>query len=587
MDGRFEFGTLPEVEYKLLVFAPGYRTSSFVVGGIGVSGQNPVLALSWSETGNSVEGRVLTQQGDPVSGATVSIQAEIAAASRNRWKEAQIAGEDGYYRFEGLPDGNSWVTAIKSGYGPALAKVEFSLGREQVADLVLKTKEEIDPLTLWQLDVQILDEHGIPLTGAELHLYDGLSGTDRFEYADQSGMARFEDLTRNSHTLTVEAQGYLTETLLVGPEARESLQITLSPEEPVTTGEAGLTVIVSDPDGNLLPGIAGFLYVDGHPDFPFAQAATDTDGRIEFLGLSPQSYRLQLYNSEFLPVESVFSLASDEHRTISVILEPVPSSPGPGEIIGFVTSAGGGPVEGARVMAYNSSTGGFSEEISQVDGSYSLNVDSGQILLTVKDAAHFPYKHAKLIALEVEGSIRVDVQLVPLSQEGNASVSGLIRNTGGQPLSDVSVLVRHQAEDASWQTQTGADGRYEVEDLIPGPYRIFIGHQGYEPVDMAFDLASGQTLTLDFDLLPAGLADLQGFVFGPEGEMIEDALIRIPLFGRETFSMEDGRYFLDSLPVEPGLEIQIECSFNGFADVRKLIIEQPVLYDLDFHLHQL
>jgi protocatechuate 3,4-dioxygenase beta subunit len=73
-----------------------------------------VSAPLWAQTGAAVTGRVTLDAGDPMAGAAVVLE---------ELKREVRTGEDGTYRFDGIPPGNYHVSVRAEGYSTRRTEV--------------------------------------------------------------------------------------------------------------------------------------------------------------------------------------------------------------------------------------------------------------------------------------------------------------------------------------------------------------------------------------------------------------------------------------------------------------------------------
>jgi len=76
------------------------------------------------------------------------------------------------------------------------------------------------------------------------------------------------------------------------------------------------------------------------------------------------------------------------------------------------------------------------------------------------------------------------------SQQGHASVSGVIKDSDGQPVPGAVVVLKNTHQG----TQTSADGAYKLDNLAPGNYILLISSIGYTGDSVALTLRENQQL---------------------------------------------------------------------------------------------
>lgn len=79
---------------------------------------------------------------------------------------------------------------------------------------------------------------------------------------------------------------------------------------------------------------------------------------------------------------------------------------------------------------------------------------------------------------------------------GTASVAGIVRSPGGQPLADAEIRVAS----AGFITTTGADGRFSMRGLPAGTQLFYVRRLGYAATEGDIELRAGRTVTQDVTL---------------------------------------------------------------------------------------
>jgi hypothetical protein len=117
-DGRFSFLGLPAARFDLHVSKPGYIETTY--GATSIGGQGTPIAVGANQTvdvtiriarGAALEGRILTEIGEPLGGVQVSAMRVRPDAPPARAGEPMVTDDRGMYRLFGLPPGEYLVLA--------------------------------------------------------------------------------------------------------------------------------------------------------------------------------------------------------------------------------------------------------------------------------------------------------------------------------------------------------------------------------------------------------------------------------------------------------------------------------------------
>ena len=149
--------------------------------------------------------------------------------------------------------------------------------------------------------------------------------------------------------------------------------------------------------------------------------------------------------------------------------------------------------------------------------------------------------------------------LVPtasLAQEGTATLSGRVLDvTDGAPVSFVSVLLENaDSGERLTGTLTGEDGRFLVQGLPPGEYRVSLSFPGFYAAET--DLLVGE-LNQSFDLGDVRLVRLEDF---SEEITVTAEAIRAAGLDTQVFQLGDGPAqstgsLLDAMKNLPGVTV--------------------------------
>jgi N-acetylneuraminic acid mutarotase len=128
----------------------------------------------------------------------------------------------------------------------------------------------------------------------------------------------------------------------------------------------------------------------------------------------------------------------------------------------------------------------------------------------------------------------------PGDPAATATVSGVVTAATGGVIEGASVQI------GTVTATTGADGRFELEDLPVGSATIVTSASGFDPLSESVNLVAG-TNTHDVVLTPTPTATVSGAVTAATGAVIEGASVKIGSVTGTTGA--DGRFELDDLPV--------------------------------------
>jgi hypothetical protein len=169
--------------------------------------------------------------------------------------------------------------------------------------------------------------------------------------------------------------------------------------------------------------------------------------------------------------------------------------------------------------------------------------------------------------------IAVLVPATSVAQPGTAILAGRILEMGDAPIAFASVVVDNATSGQQVSgTLSGEDGRFRIEGLPPGTYRVRISFVGFYPADTDVLVSP---LNQTYDLGDIRLPKLEGF---EEKVTVTAETLRAEGLDTQVFRLDDGPSqstgtILDALKTLPGVTVDEEgkVSLRGSNQVAVLI----------------
>ena len=567
--------------------APGPQEATSAPLGAADGGRTAALAPSAPTTGSGVlTGEVRSPEGDPLAGAVVELTRSDIAPSLEGL-EAVFGADDypvyegrtdssGRYRFEGLiPASNYRVQAQHSSYAPSSHG-----GLSVSADAVTQRDLELRPGH--SIEGMVTDMVRVPIEGARVTLMSQAASDlpltrtprgARFAYSDEQGVFQFIGVAEGVYAVRVDLEGYATmirgHVQVRAPKRGErarSMRVPfrLEPEH-VLRGR------VVDQDGR---GLAGAV-VEGRFDRPALSnrgyAMTDAQGQFEMRGLAPVELALSVRLEGYLNhSESEVPVDGDGHEVVLLQL---------GRAAGFARSAATEsplPRFRARLRSWLSgeqALGGVVQEreFESDQGYFQFQgLPAGLFVVEVLAPGHAPaisepFQSGPGMAFgEADVLAPIGARLTGRVVDGatRAPVEGVVVRTldPGRGLSPLAALGldTQVRETTDARARTDAEGRFELDGMAGGTYRLLLLHDDYS--DGAVDgvrVLTGEELELGDVVVHAG-ATLTGTVRDHLGQPIARAEVQLlgvasaaagSVGGQfRTQSDAQGRFHLHNLP---------------------------------------
>ncbi len=288
--GNFTFHDLAARRYRLVAMAPGYATR--YRGDLEVSGSGTTEGIELIlASGDVIEGKVTSEEGAPIEGATVTF------SSRNSWGRG-MTDKEGHYKVTNLGVGPYTAQARASGYStnekreafPEDGRIDFELSHDGYAwgQVIDKTTEK--PVPRFTVSLQK------PRRGRQ----NSWSTRKRLNVEDSEG--RFKIFAADdTYRLQIESRGhiiYQKEGVTVHVNSvPQQLKVTLIPG-------GAIEGWVRDHNGEVVPHTSIFLRKFGGPaEEGFRRVGnTESDGYFFIQALETGSYEVAFMNKPRIPL---------------------------------------------------------------------------------------------------------------------------------------------------------------------------------------------------------------------------------------------------------------------------------------------
>ncbi|HOR27659.1 MAG TPA: carboxypeptidase regulatory-like domain-containing protein, partial [Candidatus Sumerlaeota bacterium] len=552
--GKYEFKHLEPGPWVIEVGKPGYAPQRAEV----VLQPDKRLELDFALQPNmddvgEIAGAVIDNEtGEPVPDAFVFVRDPLKDGPHDVIGDS--TDEHGRYSIPGLPAGRYEVHAVHPDYERAKKTVEVHAGLLSVLNFDLTPRQE--PGT-GSLLVRVADaDTGLPVAEAIVTI-EGI-----FTFAplltDENGELAFDSLAAGERRVQVDKQGYEHQQQIARIEAGRQtlLEFELVPltgsrlgaiagrvinganEAPIEHARVYYRLIEHDDDDD-------DKSHDASPDGPFVE--TGPDGVYEIPDLRPGLYGLKVVAEGFYSQWNKAEVKPGETTRVPFALRLiVPAEAGflAGQVTDAATSE---PVVGARVffarqdevdktMMLDATDESRPHVVTDENGNYETPpLRPGQYLLVVRARGYEPAR--RMAEVRSGETTEVNFSLVPFVPVEPGSITGLVLDgLTSQPIAgaliffapvvpdapDGSVAPHDDLADHLPSVRTDNTGRYQIDDLRPGRYRLIARARGYLPATARAEVQSGQSTRVNFALRPDPNPDagvIQGRVIDRESNL--------------------------------------------------------------------
>lgn len=347
----------------------------------------------------SVSGRVTTDDGEPVAGATVTLVDPDGA------ERSAVSDSTGFYVLDGVPVGDyTFEVEPPPGYGVV-----------SVPEPLTVPVDTEDPITDQDVVLQqapsisgTVTAGGEPVPGAVVTITGPGGTTSTITGAD--GGYQFDALPPGEHTVTVEvperyvADGPTEQTVTVETEDLVDVDFALE-----RLGSIGGVVV--DGDGEPVPGVTVVVSGPGGD----VTVVTDDAGRYLFRDLGTGDYVIELevpdgYEAETTQRTTSITAAGENllEEDFLVLALPVP----PVEVGGTVTTTDGDAVDGVVVTILDADGAVVATATTGSDGSWSTTVPPGAYVAEVAAPPGYEVEGDARLAFETGEAAALELDFV-------------------------------------------------------------------------------------------------------------------------------------------------------------------------------
>jgi protocatechuate 3,4-dioxygenase beta subunit len=489
-DGFFRIGELPAGN-KVDVAARRSGYTPARAGGVVAPTAEPVTLTL--RAASAVRGRVVDEDGEPIADANVRLNVERAGGGFAFAMTGGTArsGDDGRFTVEDVEPGTMRVTANAPGFLPLdRGGVEVPAGKDlEGLELVLRAGAAVEGV--------VTTPEGVPAAGATVRvLEEGGAGppmrmmSGAGAETDGDGRYRLDGVETGRRTLQAEHQGF--ERAVAELEVRSGdnqLDLRLGGGQEVSGRVVG-------PAGQPVGAATVTLAAPGERWSSDRSATTDASGAFTLAGVTDGTYELAASHADYGDGRAAAPVQVAGAPVAGLVVELPAGAVVSGRLRGLSLAE----LSRVWVSAFSESSGGKRGTVS-FDGRYRIaGLGPGEWQVTARLDVGGKQARGRVTLAAGEGEGTLDLEF-----EGGTSLSGVVRQ-GGRGVDGAMVLARGDDVAGGGTTRSDHAGRYRLENLRPGAYRV----EAYDPRSGLRDKASTTVdeagSTLDFDLRGSRLA---------------------------------------------------------------------------------
>ena len=519
-DGRYVFYGLPGSTYQINAeHATASNTSpafvTVVPGQLGI-GVNFSCISANTHGSLSISGQVTNKRGNGIAHAKVEAEYMSGREEPGGYNQT-VTDSDGHFRIERLAHGDYTIQVASHTY-PSSNTTKAAAGSDNV---------NISLEDFATLEGVVVDS----ITGSPVHDFQILSQTTRgsdgelasrfydddigVAFSDSNGVFELKRCSPGDVMLGAVAPGYAPTSQAVlglrGGENRRDVVIRLTPG-------AAIDGHVRDSSGKPIPGAT--IYVTDSESRPTGFSAhTNPYGAFHFDALPSGNAHLVVTYTNYIETDVTAVVQAGTTIPVDIILRK-------GSVIFGVVRRDGKPIGGVDVSIQGEDFEfqGDCPVLSREDGTYTIrNTPPGLYSVVSRakvDTGIFGMEQTRVIDVPEDGSVALDIDL----PNPTAIVEGTI-TSNGRPVADANVAVLPIETDSgsvismNAETKTGPDGRYRLNNVIPGQIALVISIPG-ETNDIDEDHSTNEDTRVSMLSAPAERVTHHDFDIAGNGAIV-------------------------------------------------------------------
>jgi protocatechuate 3,4-dioxygenase beta subunit len=454
-DGRFVVDSLtPGATFDVTARAPGFVTQT--IARVEVPASDPLRIVL--ETAARVSGRVVTDTGEPVPNATVSVRPADAALPAGLSGMTTSTDAEGAFELLNLAAGKLALSAAAKGYVAGDTRlIEVSDGQSlENVDLQLQRGASIEGTVLTATGTAATAARVSLLAKRSVHNMLALEVTGGTR-TDGDGRFRLDGVPLGPQIVSADQDGFL----------RAQRELTVQPginRLDLRLGEgSAIGGRVTDSGGRPLAGAAVALLTAG-PGLA-REEMSDASGAFRFAGLEPGRYQLTARRDGYSSARQDVELTARPLDDVELRL-----SEGGGVISGRVIGASAQELAQVRISAVKrplDSLDGMREGRIDRDAYRVEGVYVGEWRVTARLANGRQAQKVVQIT-DASQATQADLDLT-----NGLTLSGTVRSDG-QPIGNAVVEVHGATADPLASTVTDSTGRFRIDGLAPGAIKVIV-----------------------------------------------------------------------------------------------------------------
>ncbi|MBO6535499.1 MAG: carboxypeptidase regulatory-like domain-containing protein [Balneolaceae bacterium] len=282
-----------------------------------------------------------------------------------------------------------------------------------------------------------------------------------------------------------------------------------------------------------------------------ASAISDQEGNFNISRLTTGTFTIEISKTGFVTIKETFELQDGDFLSFNRQLDPKN-----GSISGSISDENGLILSDATVTATNTE-GVTYTAISDLNGEYTINAVEPSSYSVNAALTGYTTASASSVIINLDNLNATDVDVANLIPN-NGVIQGRITNViTGDPIKDVQLSANGSR--GSGFAITGANGQFEITNLIPADYTLISSKDGFKSDTITVTIDPGNPTLVSNSTLLQNNGTIVGTITDAENQVLPFRVTVIASSDTETFTTQTndvGEFAFEG--VETGVSYSIE-----------------------------
>ena len=405
-------------------------------------------------------------------------------------------------------------TATKDGYITATGKVTIDKTAKATVPVVLEKTPENG-----KFNVYVRDEAGADIKNAIVIISNGTTVQETLR-TNEAGVVELDKLPYGTYSITVIADGYISQVLTAELTDDDCKYITVKLKEVVPPVEYGsVQVTVTDQDGNILSGVA--VTIVGKDGKYENVLITDENGQIG-VSLETGDYYITAEHNGYIADGKSLNVLANATADVTLVLEKIVIVETSSAEIKLINQLGEDVLNAEVIISNSKGVVVYQGTLTGTSILYLSELEADTYTVTATKANHKAV--TATFTTELNATTKVELTLEEVIEEVKAGAFEItVTNENGTPLSRVIVTILNADGTRFGSYTTLSNGTISLTSIPVGDYILYASYNGINSHRVEASVVEEQitTVKIVIDANNPGKPEDENKPVGPGGDNVQ------------------------------------------------------------------